>query len=443
MGEITAEITIEDISPAKKKMSLEIPWSKVKNALDDAYRKIGKQAKVKGFRPGKTPRDVLESLYKKEAEEDAVSSIISESYVNALETNKITPVTQPVINRGGIETDQVFSYTATFEVVPSFEPKDYHGLDVEKEVYEVTDDDVAARLDSLRDMYSTLEAVDDDRGVSEGDFVSVAFEGSVDGEVRKELTTENYLLQIGSETFVPGFEEQLMGVKKGENATVTVTFPEEYHAKELTGKEGVFTVTVKDIHVKKVPELDDAFVKNLQTYETIDELKDGVRKSLEEEYAARTKSELRNRLVSRLIEHNEIDVPPSFVERQIYYMMMDAERRMIGNGMPREEAAQISSNLHERFRDDAERMVRTSLILEKIAEKESISVSDEDVNERIRETARQYGQTYETIRAAYEKNNVIERLRDEILEQKTLDFLEEQATIKVVTKTTDKETGDE
>ncbi|MBN2254500.1 MAG: trigger factor [Deltaproteobacteria bacterium] len=442
MGEIATEVKIEDISPVKKKLSLEIPWFEVKTALDNAYKAIGQHAKVKGFRPGKTPRKVLESLYKKQAEEDAISNIISESYVSALETNDINPVTQPVINQGGIEADKVFSYSATFEVVPPFEPKDYHGLEIEKEVYEVTDEDVATRLDRLRDMYSTLETVEDGRGVSDGDFVSVAFEGSVDGAVKKELTAENYLLQIGSKTFVPGFEEQMLGVKKGENVNVTVTFPDDYHAKELAGKEGIFTVSVKDIQVKKVPELDEAFVKNLQAYETLDELKEEVRKSLEEEYKERTKTGLRNDLVSKMIEKNDIDVPPSFVERQIYYMVMDAERRMIGNGMPRERAAQISSNLHERFRDDAERMVRTSLLLGKIAEKESIAVSDEEVNERIRETAQQYGQNYETVRAAYEKNNVIERIKDEILEQKTLDFLEEHATIKIVTRTADKETGE-
>lgn len=442
VGELAAGVKIEDISPVKKKMSLEIPWSEVKSALDNAYKTIGKQAKIKGFRPGKTPRKVLESFYKEQAEEDAISNLISESYMEALDKNNINPVTQPVIDQKGIESDKAFAYTATFEIVPDFEPKNYSGLEVEKEEYEVTDKDVDARLEQLREMYSTLENIDEDRGVIDGDFVSIDFEGKVDGETKKELTTENYLLQIGSKTFIPGFEEQLLGVKKGEDKDVTVTFPNDYHAKEFAGKEGVFAVSVKDIRVKKAPDLDEEFIKNMQAYETLDDLKSEVRKSLEEEHTTRTKTELRNNLITGILENNEFEVPPSFVERQIYYMVMDAERRMISNGMPREKAAQICSNLHERFRDDAKRMVQTSILLAKIAEKESVNVSDEDIEERIREVAQQYAQDYESMRAAYEKNNLVERIKDEILEQKTLDFLEEHATIKVVKKTADNETGD-
>jgi len=442
VGESAAGVKIEDISPVKKKISMEIPWTEVKTALDKAYKTISRRAKVKGFRPGKTPRKVLESFYKEQAEEDAVSNLISESYMDTLSKNNINPVTQPVINQNGIEEDQAFTYTATFEILPVFEPKDYSGLEIEKEEYGVTDGDVDTRLAQLQEMYSTLENLEEDRGVSDGDFVSIAFEGTVDGETKKELTTDNYLLQIGSKTFIPGFEEQLLGVKKGQNTEVTVTFPDDYHAKEFAGKSGVFTVSVNDIRTKKIPELDENFIKNIQAHETLDDLRSEVRKSLEEEHATRTKTELRNNLISRLLENNKFDVPPSFVERQVYYMVMDAERRMVGNGMPKEKAAKISSNLHERFRDDAERMVRTSLLLAKIAEKESVAVSDDDIEERIREVAQQYAQDYESIRTAYEKNNLIDRIKDEILEQKTLDFLEERATIKVIQKTADKETGD-
>lgn len=442
VGEVAAEVKIEDIGTVKKKLSLEIPWLEVKTALDNAYKTIGRQARIKGFRPGKTPRKVLESFYKAQAEEDAISSLISESYVEALTKNDISPVTQPVISQNGIEAEKAFAYTATFEVVPVFEAKDYIGVEVEKEEYEVTGDDVDARLEQLREMYSTLENIEEDRGVSDGDFVSIAFEGTVDGEAKKELTTDNYLLQVGAEMFIPGFEEQLIGSKEGENVNVAVTFPDDYHAKDFAGKEGIFAVSVKDIRVKKLPELDDDFIKNIEAFETLDDLKSEVRKSLEEEHSKRIQMDLRNNLITKILETNEFDVPPSFVERQIYYMVMDAERRMISNGMQKEKAAQISSNLHEKFRDDAKRMVQTSLLLAKISEKESINVTDEDIETRITETAQQYSQDYESMRAAYEKNNLIDRLKDEILEQKTLDFLEEHATIKVVKKTADNETGD-
>lgn len=256
MGEVAAEVKIEEINSVKKKLSLEIPWSEVKRELDEAYNMVGKKAKVKGFRPGKTPRKILEMYYKDQAEEEAISNLVSKSYSKALETNEIMAVSQPVIDQKGIETDKDFAYSATVEVQPVFEPKDYIGIEAEKEELEITDSDVETRLEQLRQMYSTIESIEEDREVAEGDFVSIDFEGKVDDEVRKELSSENYLLEIGSRKFAPGFEEQLIGAQKGEFREVQVTFPDEYQNKDFAGKKSLFSVTVKDIREKKIPDLE-------------------------------------------------------------------------------------------------------------------------------------------------------------------------------------------
>ena len=443
MSEMVAEVKIEDISTVKKKLSLEIPWTEVKTELDEAYRMVGQKAKIKGFRAGKAPRKILEQFYKKEAEEEAISNLVSKSYTNALETNNIMAVSQPDIDQKGIEIDKIFAYSATFEVQPVFEPQDYSGVEVEKEEHEITDGDVDVRLKQIQDMYSTIESIEEDRDVINGDYVLIDFEGKVDETIRKELTSENYLLEIGSNMFIPGFEEKLIGTKKGETKEIQVSFPEDYAAKDFAGKEGSFSVTLKDIRVKTMPELDENFIKNFETYESIDDLKKDIQKNLTEENEARIKSDLRKNLVTKLLEKNEFEVPSIFVNRQVYYMMMDAQQRMTNNGMDPQKAAQISSNLHEKFEIDATRMVKTSLLLAKIAEKESIIVGEKDIEERLQELTTKYSQDYDSMREAYESNNLIDRLKDEILEEKTLNYLEEKADLKVVKKTNEEVTGEE
>ena len=443
MSEMVAEVKIEDISSVKKKLFLEIPWTEVKTELDKAYRIVGQKAKIKGFRVGKAPRKILEQFYKKEAEEEAISNLVSKSYATVLETNNIMAVSQPVIDQKGIEIDKEFAYSATVEVQPVFEPQDYIGLEVEKEEYKIIDSDLEARLEQIRQMYSTIETIEEDRSVLNGDYVVIDFEGQVEETIRKELTSENYLLEIGSNMFIPGFEEQLIGTKKGETKEIRVTFPEDYAAKDFAGKEGIFSVALKDIRVKNLPELDENFIKNFESYESIDDLKKDIHKSLEEENETRIASDLRKNLVTSLLEKNEFEVPSTFVNRQIYYMMMDVQQRMVNNGMAPEKAAQISSNLHDKFESDATRMVKTSLLLAKIAEKESIVVDAGDVEKRLQELTKKYSQNYDTLKEAYESNNLIDRLKDEILEEKTLNFLEEKADLKIVTKKREEVTGEE
>lgn len=442
MVEIVAEVKIEDVSSVKKKLSVEIPWANVKSELDQAYRAIGKKAKVKGFRSGKTPRPVLERFYKEEAENEAITNIITKTYSDALEKNDIQAVDQPVIDQNGIEVNKVFSFTATVEIAPVFEPQDYVELEVEKEEYEIGDSDVDARVEQIRQMYSTLESVEDRRDIQEGDFAVINFEGTVDGEAQKELTSENYLLEVGSHTLFPGFEEQLVGVKKEEVKEISVKFPEDYRMQNVAGKEAVFSVTVQDLKIKKLPDLDEEFIKNFEAYKTIDDLKKDIRETIEKETVARIEANVKNNLISKLLEKNDFEVPSIFVERQIYFMMLDAERRMIANGMQPEKAREISMNLHGRFEDEATRMVKTSILLNKIAEVESIFVEDQDVDNRLKELSERFAQDYESVKESYEQNNLVERMKDELLEQKTLDFLEEKAVITIVPQS-EGETGGE
>ncbi|MBN2178527.1 MAG: trigger factor [Deltaproteobacteria bacterium] len=434
MGEVTSEVKIEEINSVKKKLSFEIPWSDVKNEIDSAYLVVGKKARIKGFRPGKVPRKVLEVHYRDEAEGEAISSLVSKSYLEALEKNDIMPIDQPIIDQKGIEREQSFNYTATVEIHPVVDPKDYTGIEVEKAELKVTKKDVDNRLDQLREMYATLEDVKEERGLKEGDFAIIDFEVTVDGKERKELASNNYMLQLGAGMFMPGFEDKLEGLKKGETKKVAMTFPDNFDTKEISGKEGVYSVTIKDIREKRVPELDGEFIKNFEKYESFDDLKKDIKKSIEEEKKANIKSEVTKKIVDALLEKNDFDVPSVWIERQIYIMTLDAQQRMIRNGMAPDKVVEISANLHDRFQDQATRMVKSTLLLNKIAEKESITVEENEIEESLKEIATQTARDFETVKETYEKNNLIEGLKNEILEKKTLEFIEDKAIIKTIKK---------
>jgi trigger factor len=434
VGDVTSEVKIEEINSVKKKLSFEIPWSDVKNEIDSAYLVVGKKARIKGFRPGKVPRKVLEVHYRDEAEGEAISSLVSKSYLEALEKNDIMPIDQPIIDQKGIEREQSFNYTATVEIHPVVDPKDYTGIEVEKAELKVTKKDVDNRLDQLREMYATLEDVKEERGLKEGDFAIIDFEVTVDGKERKELASNNYMLQLGAGMFMPGFEDKLEGLKKGETKKVAMTFPDNFDTKEIAGKEGVYSVTIKDIREKRVPELDGEFIKNFEKYESFDDLKKDIKKSIEEEKKVNIKSEVTKKIVDALLEKNDFDVPSVWIERQIYIMTLDAQQRMIRNGMAPDKVVEISANLHDRFQDQATRMVKSTLLLNKIAEKESITVEENEIEESLKEIATQTARDFETVKETYEKNNLIEGLKNEILEKKTLEFIEDKAIIKTIKK---------
>ena len=443
LGNTDAGVTIEDVSSVEKKLSFEVLWDDVKEELDSVYRTVGKNARIKGFRPGKIPRNVLEMHYKEQAEEEAISNLVEKHYSETAIKNNIMAVTRPTIDQKGITTGENFLFTATVETRPVVELKDYTGLELKKEELHITKAEIEERLEQIRQMYATFEDIEEDRALANDDFAVIDFEGKLDGEARKELASENYTLQIGSQNFVPGFEEQLIGVKKGESKDITVTFPEDYQAKEIAGKDVLFSVTVKNIRKKVLPELDAEFVKKFGKFESLADLKKDVKKSLEEEGEARIKAELRDSMIEKLLEKNEFEVPSSWVEDQVYNMMLSARQRMVQNGIPDTEAAELSYNLRDGFNDQAARNVKASFMFHEIAKKESIEVTQEDIDERLNLLARTYGQDYESIKRIYQENKAEDRLRNELLEQKAVDFVEEKATITLAKKSRKKKTEKE
>jgi len=434
VSDISAAVKIEELSPVRMKLSFEIPWPDVKSELDTVYRQVGRTAKVRGFRPGKIPREILERHYRAQAEEETVSNLVNRYYWETLQEKGIAAVNRPEVEQTGIEVQKGFSFSATVEVEPVIEPKNYLGLELEQEEPVVTDEDLAARLQEIRQMFATMEELQEERGVIPGDFVTLDFEGSLAGEPLKELKSDNYFIEIGSKTFVPGFEDQLIGMKKGETGSVTVRFPETYHAAHLAGKEVVFAVGIQGIRTKTLPEIDEDFVKNFERYESLEALRADVRNSLEEEKRRRSLAELERNMEKKLLENNEFEVPASFVERQIYYLISDAQRRMAAGGMDPKKAAEFSFKLRDQFREEALRNVKTALLLKSIAGKEALTVSDEELDEEIRQIGARRGKDPETVRKELEKDDLIDNVRSELLNRKTYAFLKENARIKPIKK---------
>ena len=427
-------VEVEELSPVKKKLSLEIPWNEVKNELDAVYRDIGKKAKLKGFRPGKIPRNVLETYYKGQAEEETATNIVNKYYWQTLEEKGIVAVSRPEINQEGLKENTAFSFSASFETEPEFEPKGYKGIELEKEKIQVTDSDMEKRLDEIRQMFATMEEIKDDRTTVKGDFVVIDFAGSLNGELSPELKADDYYLEIGSQRFVPGFEEQLIGMKNGEKKEIKVVFPEDYHEKKFAGKEITFDVTVKNIKEKKLPEIDHNFIKNFDKYNSIEDLKTDVRKTLEEKFQRLAETNLQNSITEALIKENDFEVPPSLLERQIYYMMADTQKRMTSAGMDEKNAMELSFKMHDKFKDDALKIVKSFLLLKKIAEKESFIVEENDIDKYIQDLTVQYGRDSESLKKMYDSEEKKDGLKMELMQKKVFDFIEQNANIKTVEK---------
>jgi trigger factor len=432
VSEISAAIKIEDISSVKKKLSFDIPWADVKNELDTVYRKVGRTAKVKGFRPGKIPRAILEMYYREQAEEETVAGLVNRVYWKTLQEKEIPAVTQPQIEQKGIERDKDFSFSAVVEIEPTIDPKNYLGLELEKEDPAVTDEDLDKRLQDIRQMFSTMEDLGEDRGVLEGDFVTLNFTGKIDGEPLKELTAENHLLEIGSKMFVPGFEEQLIGMQKGESRSFVITFPETDVPAHLAGKEVEFNVNIGGIRVKKAPEIDDNFIKNFEKYESLEALKSDVRKNLGEEKKQKVAADLDKRISDKLLACNDFEVPDSFIENQIHHMLYNMRQRMVSGGMDPKKATELALKFRDQCREEATKIVKTVILIKNIAMKETLAVNEEEVEKHIAEMAAQRAQDSETLKKSLEKEDLIESIKSEILSRKTYEFLIEKAHITTV-----------
>ena len=414
------------------KFTIEITAEEFENAIIDVYKSQKDKFVIDGFRKGKAPRSIIEKKYGEGIFfEDAVNKLFSLHYPLALDQLDLDVIDNPRADFSELKNGEGFTVTINVTCYPEFEVKDYKGVEIETVNADVTDEDVEKELQNKAKVNARMVEVD--RPAENGDTVLIDYEGWVGDEKFEGGTAERQPLKLGSGTFIPGFEEQLVGASKGEDRDVKVTFPEEYHAEELAGKEAVFKCKVHEIKEEELPEIDDDFVKDISDFDTLDEFKADLRSSLEKSAAAKAESQMKNSVIEKVFEANEIDIPDVMVESEIDSMMSEFDQQLRGQGMDLDTYFQYVGKTAEDFRkevkEDAYKRVKTRMLISKIAEQENFEVSNDEINTELENMAKQYGLEADKLREMIGAENV-GMIAGDIEIRKAVEFIYDNAAKK-------------
>lgn len=424
------QVNVEELSPVQKKISIEIPAERVNEEIEKAYSAIQKKAKLQGFRPGKAPMNLIKRTYSNAMRDDVMRRLYEQTLYQALNDHKIEPVDSPTIESDVLEQGASFKYSALVEVMPQILLQDYSGLEVKKEKYVPKPDSVDAELARMQENMAQLVPLDDGSAVENGHSVSLDYSFSVDGLPEENSVAEDAVVEVGANKLIPGFEEQLVGMKSGETKEFSIDLPEGYRNAEAAGKQGLFKVTIKEIKRKELPELDDEFAQQFGEFETMSDLRAKMTEYHEKHETERIENELKERTVKALIEKNPLDVPESMVKRQLDYMLENLKNRLKSQQMSLDMMGLDDAGFRVRFRDDAADKVRGGLLLMALVEKENISVSDEDLNERYEKIAAGNPDMLTRIKDYYAANaNAKNSIISEIKEDKAISLLISKAVI--------------
>ena len=395
-------LQVEKLEKNMAKLTIEASAEDFEKAIQKVYLKARGRINIPGFRKGKAPRKLIEKMYGTGVfYEDAANDLIPTAYAEALKDCDLEIVSRPEINVTQIESGKPFIFTAEVAVKPEVTLGEYKGVEVEKSDVEVTDEDINKEVDKERENNSRTIDVDD-RAVESGDIIKLDFDGSVDGVPFAGGKAENYTLTIGSGSFIPGFEDQLIGTKIGEDKDVTVTFPEDYHEKSLAGKEAVFKCKVNAITVKELPDADDEFASEVSEFETLAEYKEDIKKKLTEKKEKEARAKKEAQAVEKAVENATMEIPDAMIDTQVQSMMEDFARRMQSQGLSLEQYFQFTGmdvkKMHDQMKPEALKRIQNSLVLEAVAKAENIEISDEKVDEEIAKMAEAYKMEVEKLK---------------------------------------------
>jgi trigger factor len=422
----------EEISPIKKKISIEIPEDQVTQEVDSFYKKLGRTAKIKGFRPGKVPRNILERYFKDYAKAEVVRKLIEESYPKALSETHLEPVSPPVVDPGEFAEGKPFQYSAVIEVKPEIKLEGYTGLKIEGKREEVKDEEVEERLKALQNLHSNLKTISEVRAIQAGDYVILNYEASLGGKSLEGGKAIDFTVEVGSGQFIPAFEEKLIGLKPEEESEIEVTFPQDYGYQKWAGKTISFQVKIKEIKEKVLPLLDDEFARDLGDYSSLGELKAKLKGEIEKEKELALERQLRDQVVDQLLEANPFEVPESLVDEQAKALVSDTKLRLASQGVVLKNLGVSEEKLQGDYKTMAQKQVRTFLLLEKIAGQEGIAATDEEAEDRLKEMSERMHQKFDAVKQYYEKNGLLPEVKAGIIRDKALSFLLEKANIHYV-----------
>ena len=422
----------EEISPIKKKITVQIPEDEVGKEVESIYKELGRTAKIKGFRPGKVPRDILERYFRDYVKAEVVRKLIEESYPKALTETHLEPVSPPVVDPGEFAQGKPFQYSAVIEVKPEIKLEGYTGLKIEGKREEVKDEEVEERLKALQNLHSNLKTVSETRTIQAGDFVILNYEASLNGKPLEGGKAIDFTVEVGSGQFIPAFEEKIIGLKPEEEKEIEVTFPQDYGYQKWAGQTISFQVKIKEIKEKILPPLDDEFAKDLGDYSSLGDLKAKLTEDIKKEKELALERQLKDLVVDRLLEANPFEVPESLVEEQAKAMVSDTKLKLAAQGVVFKNLGVSEEKLHEDYKAMAPKQVRTFLILDKIADQEGIAVTDQEAEDRLKEMSERTHQKFEVVKQYYEKNGLLPEVKAGILRDRALSFLLEKAEIDYV-----------
>ena len=425
------QYTVEDLSSVKKTLHIEVPREAVVRELDSAYRQLGKTAKIKGFRPGKVPRSVLERMFKKDVHSDVSSRLIQDSFVDVLKKTELEIVGQPQVNPPELKENEPYRYDATVEVKPVLGNIDFKGLALEKSVYQVSDQEIDLQLKALQKRLANFTPVEEQRGAQKGDHVLITYEGLKDGKPFVETQkTENFAVTVGDGQILPEFDDGLIDMQVGEDKEIQVQFPADYENDQLAGQQIDFFVSLNQIRVEVLPDIDDEMAKQVGNYKDLSELKAQIRSNLEEGYTKRVEQELNEQIFKALIEKTEFEVPESMVEYELQGIIDEAERSFAYRNQSLEDAGLTREGIAEKYKDTAEKQVRRHLILDAIIRQEEMSLEDAELDEGFEQMAKGFNQPVDQIKQyLLAEKDKLENFKHALLEKKAVKLIIDNGTI--------------
>ena len=416
-----------DVDRVTKKVEVLVPDEQVTEISEKIYEELKKKAKIKGFRPGKVPRSILTTYYKDYIDDELKKRVIETTMPKALAEVNVSPVTEPVADF--IEEEGRFGYTLLCEVLPEIELPSYKGIEVEVDVINVTDEEINTRIESMRGMHAEMITRESDACAQKGDFLIVKYQGYMNGKPVKDIATEAYPIELGTSQLMPEFENALYDMKAGETKEINIDFPEDYPNKEIAGKTVLFEVEVKDIREKRLPEVNDEFAKDIN-FENMEKMRESLKGEIEKEKRNSRKQLISQKLIETLISGVDIPVPKRLLEKRTEAMIEDAKMRFDTSKFTEDELQVFQDNFRKDFEKKAEERIKSDTILAKIAEIETIKLEDDDVHNRMKKIAEETKRPYDDVKGFYEKYDLIDSIKNSIMQEKTIDFLRDNAIVK-------------
>ncbi len=430
------KVNTERIDKKQVEITIEVDEKQVDEGLNYAYKKIVKQVNIPGFRKGKVPRKIIEQRFGVEVfYEEAIDYLMPKAYMEAMEkvAEDFEIVGKPDVDIVQMEQGKPFIFKAKVEVKPEFELGEYKGLELERVDMEVTSEDVEQELKNLQERHAQLEVMGEDDQVEKGDKILLDFVGKDEGVPFEGGSAENYSLEVGSNSFIPGFEEQLVGMKLNEEKVINVTFPEQYHSEELAGKAVTFDVKINEIKRKRLLDLDDEFAKDISEFETLQELKDDIENNLKKQKEEMGKNQLRIQAIEKMVENHEIDVPESMIESQVDTFIREFDYRLNVQGLSLDKYLEYSNlkieQIREQYKEDAIKAVKKDLILEAIVKAEDIKLSENELDAEIQRLAEAYNQEPEKIKEILERQGQLSAIEHSLKAEKALELVVDHAKI--------------